>query len=103
MILVGVASLELRHQFPLLGSGHEAYIAVGRDALAMKNHLHGGVLLVDENRVERAVVKHHVKALRRQITCVGDLHRDVSAQSGQRDQENQSEQEAGGHEGFSGD
>ena len=82
VFLVRVTALELRDEVPLLRRGHEANIAVGCDALSMENHLHGGVLLVDEDRVERVVVEHHVEALRTQVVVVRYLHREIGAEGG---------------------
>ena len=83
MFLVGVMALELRDQIPLLRSRHQAHVAVGGDAFAMENELHGGVLLVDEDGVESVVVEHHVEALRVQIAAVSHLHHEIRAESGQ--------------------
>ena len=54
----------------------------------MENHLHGGVLLVDEDRVERVVVEHHVETLRTQVIVVRYLHREIGAEGGQTENQN---------------
>ena len=74
MVPVGLLAFELRHQVPLLRSGHQAHIAVGGDALTVKNHLHRRMLLIDKDRVKGVLIEHHAEALRIQIAVIGHLH-----------------------------
>jgi hypothetical protein len=74
IFLISLTALQLRDLVPLLWSGHQAYIAVGGDALTMKDHLHAGVLLVGEDGVESAVVENDAEALRIQVTVIRHLH-----------------------------
>ena len=46
----------------------------------MENHLHGGILLVYENRMVRAVVEKHAKTLRIEVILVGHLHGKIGAE-----------------------
>jgi hypothetical protein len=72
-------SLESCHQVPLLGRWHQAHVAVGGDALAVENHLHGRVLLVYENGMVRAVVEKNAETLSIEIILVGHLHGKIGA------------------------
>ena len=69
-----MAISESGHQVPLLGSGHQAHVAVGGDALAVENHLHGGVFLIHENGMIGAVVQKNAEALGVEVILVGHLH-----------------------------
>ena len=84
VLFVGVAAVELGHQVPLLGGRHEAHIAVGGNAFAMKDHLQSGIFLVDKDRVEGVAVEHHVEPLRAQVIVIDNLHREIRAACGQR-------------------
>ena len=46
----------------------------------MQNHLHRGVLLIDENRMVCAVVKKYAEPLRIKVILIGDLHGEVGAE-----------------------
>src|SRR5947209_1426368 len=82
-----MATIERCHQVPLLRRWHQAHVAVGGDALAVKNHLHGRVLLVDKNRMVRAVVEKDAEALSIEIILVGHLHGKIGGgQEWSRDQ-----------------
>ena len=70
---------EARYQVPLLGRWHQAHVAVGGDALAVENHLHGRILLVHKNRMVRAVVEKNAETLSIEVILVGHLHGKIGA------------------------
>ena len=78
--LIGLAPFEGCHQVPLLGRWHQAHVAVGGDALAVENHLHGRVLLVYENGMVRAVVEKYAETLSIEVILVGHLHGKIGAE-----------------------
>ncbi len=78
--LIGLTVFEGGDQVPLLGSWHQAHVAVGGDACPMENHLHGGVLLVYEHGMVRAVVEENTKALGIKVILVSHLHGKVGAE-----------------------
>ena len=82
VLLVGLAVLELGHQIPLLRCGHQAHIAVGGDALAVENHLHRGMLFIDEDRVIGALIENYAEALRVQVAAIIYLHLEFGADGG---------------------
>jgi hypothetical protein len=45
-------------------------------------HLHGGVLLIDEGAVKGAVIENHAEPLRVQIPGIGHLHLQLRAAQG---------------------
>ena len=92
VFLVGLLALELRHQIPLLRRRHQAHVAVGGDALAVQDHLHGGVLLVHEDRVIGVLIQDHAEAARIQVAVVGHLHLSVGAGSRQRSKKGNNEE-----------
>ena len=80
VLLVGVTPFESRHQVPLLGRWHQPHVAVRGDALAVKNHLHGRVLLVYEDGVVGAVVEKYAKTLSIEVILVGHLQGKIGAE-----------------------
>jgi hypothetical protein len=74
-----MAAFEGCDQVPLLGCGHEAHVAVGGDALAVENHLHGRVLLVYEDGMVGTVVEEHAKTLSIEVILVGHFHLKIGA------------------------
>ena len=78
--LIGVAAFEGCHQVPLLGGRHQAHVAIGGDAVAVENHLHGGVLLVDEDGMIGAVVQKYAEPLGVEVILVGHVHGEIGAE-----------------------
>src|ERR1700757_5281578 len=74
-----MAIFESCDEVPLLGRGHQAHVTVGGDALAVENHLHGCVLLVDKNGMVRAVVKKNAETSSVEVILVGHLHGKIGA------------------------
>jgi hypothetical protein len=82
-----MATFEGCHQVPLLRRWHQPHVAVGGDALAVENHLHGRVLLVHKNGMVRAVVEKNAETLSIEVILVGHLHGKIGAgQASGRDQ-----------------
>jgi hypothetical protein len=79
------------YQVPLLGRGHQTHVAVGGDAPVVENHLHGGILPVDEDGMVPAVVEKHAETLRVEVVLVGHLHLNLSAASRQRNKKKENE------------
>src|SRR5215469_12441986 len=77
-----MAAFEGRHQVPLLRGWHQAHVAVRGDALAVKNHLHGRVLLVNKHGMVRAVVEKDAETLRIEVILVGHLYGKIGAGQG---------------------
>ena len=74
VVLVGLLALQMRDQVPLLRSGHQTYVSIGGDALAMENHLHRRILLIHKDRVISALIENHAEPRGIQIAVVGHLH-----------------------------
>src|SRR5581483_5943096 len=86
---VDVAALEGCDEVPLLGRWHQAHVAVGCDALAVENHLHGRVFLVYEHGMVGAVVEKYAEALSVEVILFVHPHRKLSAENGGAGGQNQ--------------
>jgi type VI protein secretion system component VasF len=54
----------------------------------MQDHQHGGVLLVDKDRMKSAVVKRDIESLRAQVVDFRDMHHEVLAEQGSGENKN---------------
>src|SRR6185437_7240923 len=67
------AILELRNSVPLLGSRHQADIAVCGNPIVMLDDFNGAELLVPENRMKRILIHEDSQALSLKVAVVVDF------------------------------